>query len=585
MSAKENYKTDTGRQSELPLSSQRGMLDDIDEVYRALDSELSQLDSSGSSKKVVLPGYASTLALDTSTDACLGRSTVEKINPQSFSNVEDLARGNVSQTDLEQDKAATSSSRSFCAEEAFADEQIEHYSTWVSVSECEQWHLKVFQPSFISDAPDQVASVDGYEESLTNDLDALLIRMRSVVDSMGQRTVLMLPGEFGTGRSFYGMKRRNGALKGTGLAWTMARAGYQVFVVDHNVGQLKVAPDATKSGFFTGRAWAGRLSAFCSKFSSRIEESALVQQQLPAVMRACADKIRANSEGQFVSLLRQLNHSLSNAQLSADQRQTLLTEVDLLQQSFLEVKSSVDCPAVWIGHGFSSALLAACYARLGEAASGLRRCVFFGGRRQWTGGSYYSRILRKLLSSKLVNKLVGFGGYFPAKALALGPTNMGASQFALFSNWIADKQWLDPSDGFDYGATLARISTPATLHIMNETELGLVSAQDVRKFANELNSTRANLIGIPGSLGQIGHSEIPDEASAEMQPPRFTHAGLLTEPSAEGWLFEPMLDWLDSSAGYQAATMQHVGDTAIQRQHNKFSSEPAYLGTLVPSMG
>ena len=356
-------------------------------------------------------------------------------------------------------------------------------------------------------------------------------------------------------------------------------------MVDHSVGQLKVTAEAVPGN------WLGKLlpMRFLRGVKQRLvagaEKSELVRTHLPTVMAACAEKIQRHSEAAFLEHLRSLNSVLANADLTQQRKERLFTQINELQQSFLCCKENIRCPAVWVGHGFSSALLAATYARMGLTADAVRRCVFFAGRRQWVGGGHYSKALRKLLTSPLTQVLVKLTNVFPARTLGLGSANTDALQFQLYGSWIARKEWQDPVDDFDYRLALSNNATPPTLHVMNEDDDGLVSAQDVRRFANELNSTRANLIGIPGSLRAPDPSEAPALSSDDLTPPVFTHAGLLTEPAAETWLFNPVLDWLDESGSQSDSLLPSQPAARPVASQNSDYTESAYLGRLVPGLG
>ena len=99
MSAKENYKAVENRQA-TTLADQYRSLDQINEIYEALDEELDQLAESdcaalGAGRATQgLPAYDSAIALNEQASELAANKTPisQKINPQSVSHPDDLLR-------------------------------------------------------------------------------------------------------------------------------------------------------------------------------------------------------------------------------------------------------------------------------------------------------------------------------------------------------------------------------------------------------------------------------------------------------------------------------------------------------------
>lgn len=414
---------------------------------------------------------------------------------------------------------------------SLAQEDISHGSFWISVSDTRQWHVREFYPDKTS------SPVEPKQQGFCfPDLDALSTsfdEIRLTIDAAGSRSAVLLHGEFGSGKSFYGSSDGESC----GLAWALARQGYHVFVVDMHRKQVCYDDSSQRPRALT-------------RLRQRLfpqPSNAVVTEYLPKVMTVCGKRVARRlqrvvaEQTAAISSGIQSDHPFREGLAQSKFVDCGIQQLDEIEHQLSVKVAEIFTPAVWIGHGYSAALLAACWARMDAQENGAQKLVFFGGRRFWREGNMYSKCLSRLLGSRAARALVSLIGKFPARILQLGVEDFDVSCFTQYSSWSSAEQWLDVEDGFDYGQAFAERGTPSTLHVMNESEEGLVSATDVRRFANELRPVSANLIAIPGAL----KSEIMRSGCHESELPEFSHCGLLTSVAAESWIFQPVLSWLD----------------------------------------
>ncbi len=380
-------------------------------------------------------------------------------------------------------------------------------SFWVSVSEQEQWHVKEFIPP--NDSALDISSEHGSHAAL---------------DAYMDKTALLVHGEFGSSRCFYDDS-------GAGLAWSMVKQGYHVFAID--ITGRKRSPRL---------AGAASLTARLKSLFADASDTQLVREALPRVIAACGQRCVNQARASFMASYSQCE---SKIPVESKSQSESLEVFNLAQR---EIRS----PRVWVAHGFGAALLAAAWTRMPDSAHLAKRMVFFEGHRYWQGGSTLATGLAKFLSSGLARVLTRALGRFPARKLMLGGTDEPAAVFDIYSRWIGSEEWLDPEDGYDYQQALAEKPLPAILHIMNESENCLMPASAVRRFSNELAPVSADLIGIPSSLEALSDESFSDQRAEtgelpdDNEIPQFSYSGMLLHPEAEAWLFQPMMQWLDS---------------------------------------
>jgi len=183
----------------------------------------------------------------------------------------------------------------------------------------------------------------------------------------------------------------------------------------------------------------------------------------------------------------------------------------------------------WITHSLGGALAAATVARRGYEPLGVRQIAHFAARRQIGTTGLKRRLLIDLLWNGIGRLAVGFEGYLPAPALGLGSAPESRRCFHDAIEWSSSGQWIDPEDGFDYGATLARAPWLRSLYFASAADRAFGSPEDVREFMHEFGPHDGRMF----VLGRAG-GNLRD----------YSHTGMLLHPDAELDHFPQLLDWM-----------------------------------------
>ncbi len=183
----------------------------------------------------------------------------------------------------------------------------------------------------------------------------------------------------------------------------------------------------------------------------------------------------------------------------------------------------------WITHSLGGALAAAAIARSGPETLGVRQLAHFAARRRIRAGGLRRRLLVDVLWSRIGRIAVAIEGYLPAPALRLGTARESRRSFLDGLRWAREEAWLDPEDGFDYGATLAAGGLLAVGALALEGPRAAVGVEDVRDFMHEIGHHDGRLLIVGSAAGGGGD---------------YSHTGLLVHPEAENELFPQLLDWM-----------------------------------------
>jgi predicted alpha/beta hydrolase len=286
-------------------------------------------------------------------------------------------------------------------------------SLWVSVDHAEQLHLRHFY---------QEDNQPCNKEELYADVNSEPVGSHEL-PGMG-RSVFMLHGEAECGRVFYGSEQR-------GLAWYLAKQGYEVFVADLGA--------------------RGR-SLLSSGEQSALNVNDIITQAIPRLLQAAA------------------NHSsYSNG-------------ADVAQ------------PDIWIGHGFGAVMLSAAWSRLDESLRSATQMVFLSARRRVVPERFSSRLFSKLLCHSVTRYAVRLLGGVPAKKLNVGSANENALWYQNYTQWLEAESWIDATDDFDYRAALKANPLPPVLHLAPRQATFYSSPDDTRHFVEELGTHNARLL-------------------------------------------------------------------------------------------
>ncbi|MBT8149453.1 MAG: hypothetical protein KJO24_05945 [Gammaproteobacteria bacterium] len=375
----------------------------------------------------------------------------------------------VAQASLPQDAAAHSA-------QAPLSEPVTR-SIWVSLDNGEQLHMRHFLPAGSEAKP---------APELNSQLQAGITageasRLESALASAKGRSVFMLHGEAECGRVYYDSQQR-------GLAYYLARCGYEVFVADLGA---------------RGRS----LGALAGQSALTVQQ--LVSKAIPALLRSAQQ------------------HSLVAARdLTYD------ANSDATVNSGVTPGAVSAGPQVWIAHGFGAVLLSATWARLPAAQRCAQQWVFFAGRRRMAATHRAARWFVKLFCHPLTERWVNWRNAFPATRLGLGTADENADWFRTYAKWLHSSDWRDV-DGFDYDAALAATPVPPTLHLAAAADTVFCNLQDIRTFITELGPHDARL-------------QVVDRIAGSKR--RYNHLAMLLDEAAEQDIFVSLEQWLEQGA-------------------------------------
>ncbi len=183
----------------------------------------------------------------------------------------------------------------------------------------------------------------------------------------------------------------------------------------------------------------------------------------------------------------------------------------------------------WVTHSLGGVLAVATLTRSGAEALGVRQLAHFAARRRVRAGGMRRRLLIDLLWNRIGRIAVAAEGYLPAPALRLGTARESGRCFLDGLRWAREAAWLDPEDGFDYGATLAAGVWPRSLYFASAADRAFGHPEDVRDFMHEIGHHDGRMLIVGSAAGGAAD---------------YSHTGMLLRPEAETELFPQLLDWM-----------------------------------------
>lgn len=188
-------------------------------------------------------------------------------------------------------------------------------------------------------------------------------------------------------------------------------------------------------------------------------------------------------------------------------------------------------PQHWISHSWGGVLLLATLARYPELRPQVRSLVLFGAKRRVRVWNPSRVLLIDLYWNRVGRALALAFGYLPGHRLGLGADAETVRAHDQCRQWVREDPWVDPADGFDYGAALASRSgppMPPTWFIAAQRDPCLGHPQDVRLLMEE------SVPGAPVTVLSRARGSLHD----------YGHISMLTHPDAERDHFPRVVDWL-----------------------------------------
>ena len=134
-----------------------------------------------------------------------------------------------------------------------------------------------------------------------------------------------------------------------------------------------------------------------------------------------------------------------------------------------------------------------------------------------------------ILWARLGGLCIAVNGYLPSRFLCLGDCKESKTNYRDYLAWSSESQWIDPSDGFDYGEAIYMKQLPPSLYVASVGDLVYGDVIDARDFMRALGPHDGRMLIIDKKAGSL-HS--------------YKHNELLTHRDAERDYFPQLLDWL-----------------------------------------
>jgi pimeloyl-ACP methyl ester carboxylesterase len=188
---------------------------------------------------------------------------------------------------------------------------------------------------------------------------------------------------------------------------------------------------------------------------------------------------------------------------------------------------------VWMAHSWGGVLLLSVLARFPEYRKLVRGIVFFATKRSVRVRNRETFVRLDLFWNRAARVLVRLYGYLPALELHIGADNETDLSHAESRKWVIPGPWIDPRDGFDYGAALAGADLPPMLFLTGSGDLCLGHSADVRRLMAE--------------LGPRSRAEFRELSRAAGNRHDYGHVDIMTSADAEADHFASVRDWVRSS--------------------------------------
>lgn len=185
-------------------------------------------------------------------------------------------------------------------------------------------------------------------------------------------------------------------------------------------------------------------------------------------------------------------------------------------------------PQIWLGHGLSSLLLTAVYARNPILTVPVLGMVHIAAARRVSLDCRAKRMAYRLWATSAATSQI-FSGYV-SRAFTKNAARETSASLKQWKLWQHSAKWLDPVDDFDYSAALQQHHLPASFYIANHPQSLWGNAQDCRRWIDELGSHDARLMMISKSGGNLRN---------------YSDRDLLQHPGSCEDHFQQMSDWLN----------------------------------------
>lgn len=183
----------------------------------------------------------------------------------------------------------------------------------------------------------------------------------------------------------------------------------------------------------------------------------------------------------------------------------------------------------WVAHSWGGVLLSSHLARFPARIPGVASLTYFGVKRRILVHNLTRWWMIDLGWRGAHTLIAAVVGYLPARQLRFGSDNETRLTHAQCRAWVRDGPWVDPGDGFDYGAALQKVALPRCLYLAAARDRCLGHPRDVRAFIAE-------------SGPHEHHFRLLARARGHRHD--YDHISMLTHPEAELDHFPLVFRWI-----------------------------------------
>lgn len=188
-----------------------------------------------------------------------------------------------------------------------------------------------------------------------------------------------------------------------------------------------------------------------------------------------------------------------------------------------------DVPQHWIAHSWGGVLLSSYLARFPEGRKKVKSLAYFGAKRTIRVWNIHRLWMISFGWDCLFALLIALYGYVPAKRFRFGSDDEPAKEYAQIKAWVKPSPWIDPGDGFDYGAAIRNTDMPPICYLAAVNDHALGHPEDVSRFIQE--------------TGEHAHRYmVLSRANGNRHD--YDHVNMLTHQDAVDDHFPLILEWL-----------------------------------------
>lgn len=231
----------------------------------------------------------------------------------------------------------------------------------------------------------------------------------------------------------------------------------------------------------------------------------------------------------FVPDLRGRGKSTPKVDASADWglKEILEEDIPAMLQEIKKLRGTM--PQHWGGHSWGGVLLLAFLARW-QPPVPVASLTFFGSKRRIGTWNLKKMLMIDGAWSSMGEALTRMYGYLPARKWKMGSDDESARSYRETNQWVVEKKWLDPQDGFDYAAAIKQQALPPALYMTGSDDRVLGNAVDVHRLMVETGIDQPNQLIVAGKSAGFTHN--------------YGHISLLTHADAPKEIYPLVEEWL-----------------------------------------